>query len=83
MIEVKRNKGIFSDGGTSWFILEEVLREGAQKMLQAAIEQEVANFIEEHKYRKDDNGHRLAVRNGYMPMRDIITGLGAIKIKHE
>ena len=46
-------------------IFKEVLRNGAQKMLQATTEQEVASFIEEHKYRKDDNGHRLAVRQEF------------------
>ncbi len=49
--------------------LETVLREGAQKMLQEAIEAEVDDFINFYKDRRDPNGKRLAVRNGFMPAR--------------
>jgi putative transposase len=66
---------------SNWSILEEVLREGARKMLQTAIENEVADFIDQYKHRTDENGHRLAVRNGYMPEREITTGIGAIPVK--
>jgi len=61
--------------------LEEVLREGAKKMLQAAIENEVLEFIENHKTIKDKKGHRLVIRNGYLPERNIQSGIGNIKIK--
>jgi putative transposase len=50
-------------------------------MLQTAIENEVADFIDQYKHRTDENGHRLAVRNGYMPEREITTGIGAISVK--
>ena len=38
--------------------LEELLRKGARKMLEAAIENEVAESIEAHKHEVDENGHR-------------------------
>lgn len=62
-------------------VLDELLREGARKMLQEAIMQEVAEYLEKHQSVKDENGHRLAVRNGYLPEREILTGLGPIRIK--
>ena len=62
-------------------ILEEILQEGARKLLQAAIENEVEEYIEEYTQRRDERGRRLAVRNGYLPEREILTGLGPIKIK--
>jgi hypothetical protein len=62
-------------------ILEEILQEGARKLLQAAIENEVEEYIEEYTQRRDERGRRLAVRNGYPPEREILTGLGPIKIK--
>jgi transposase-like protein len=61
--------------------LQEVLREGARKMLAAAIESEVASFIHQHGSLKTDEGKVAVVRNGYLPERTIQTGLGDIEIK--
>ena len=51
--------------------LQEVLREGARKMLTAAIESEVAAFIQQHGSLKSDEGKTAVVRNGYLPERTI------------
>lgn len=61
--------------------LEEILREGAKKMLQAAIENEVSEYIEQFATEKDDKGHRMVVRNGYLPERKIQTGLGDLSVR--
>lgn len=61
--------------------LDEIVRLGAQQMLQAAIEHEVQLFLEKYKHLSDEQGHRLAVRNGYMPERDFLTPAGPVKIK--
>jgi putative transposase len=61
--------------------LETVLRNGARKMLQEAIEVEVDDFINTYKDLHDTEGKRLAVRNGHMPERDFLTSMGPIKIK--
>lgn len=62
--------------------LDNILREGARRMLQAAVEAEVNAYVEEYKYVLDpETGHRLVVRNGYTPGRSIQTGLGNIKVK--
>jgi putative transposase len=61
--------------------LQEVLREGARKMLAAAIEAEVTAFIEQYSTLKTDEGKLAVVRNGYLPERPIQTGLGNIKVK--
>ena len=39
--------------------LEQLLQEGARKLLQAAIENEVIDYIQFHKDRRDENGQRL------------------------
>ena len=39
--------------------LEQLLREGARKLLQTAIENEVLDYIQLHKDRVDENGQRL------------------------
>jgi len=66
---------------TTKSVLEEVMREGARKLLQMAIENEVEEFLTKNECRKDGYGRRLAVRNGYLPEREILTGLGPIKVK--
>ena len=61
--------------------LQEVLREGARKMLAVAIEAEVAVFIEQHSALKTDENKVAVVRNGYLPERSIQTGLGDIEVQ--
>lgn len=46
-------------------VLDQIVREGAQKMLQRAIEAEGVAYIEAHQELRDDKGHRLVVRNGH------------------
>jgi Transposase, Mutator family len=61
--------------------LTEILREGAQQMLSAAIEAEVAEWIAAHRHLTDGRGHRQVVRNGFLPEREITTGIGPVKIR--
>jgi len=60
--------------------LDAVLYEGAAKLLQVAIEAEVAAYIEAHAAERDEEGHRLVVRNGHAPVRNIQSGLGPIPV---
>jgi putative transposase len=61
-------------------VLTQVLREGAQKMLAQAIEQEVQDYLDHHADQLDEHGHRLVVRNGYKPARSLQTPLGPIPV---
>lgn len=61
--------------------LSEFLRESAQKMLQVAIEEEVQNFILLYQDKKIENGNNMVVRNGYLPERNIQTGIGPVAVK--
>lgn len=61
--------------------LEDVIRAGAQRMLQAAIEMEVAEHIGRLSGVTDPTGHRLVVRNGWKPERAIQTGIGSIRVQ--
>lgn len=61
--------------------LEQILRKGAQQLLQQAIEIEVAEYIRRHCDRLDGEGHRLVTRNGHLPERQIQTGLGPIQVE--
>jgi transposase-like protein len=62
-------------------ILEEIIREGARRLLQAAIENEVKEYITLFSEIKDENDRHMVVRNGFLPERSILTGIGPISIK--
>ena len=62
-------------------VLEEVIREGARRLLQAAIEDEVAEYIACFQNIKDEQGKRMVVRNGFLPERSILTGIGPLVVK--
>jgi putative transposase len=61
--------------------LEQLLREGARKLLRAAIENEVIDYIQFHQDRVDENGQRLVVRNGHLPEREVASGAGPIPVR--
>ncbi len=62
-------------------VLTEVLRQGAQQMLAVAILAEADAYVEAHNHLLDEDGHRLVVRNGYLPRRAILTGLGQVEVQ--
>ncbi len=62
-------------------VLTEILRDGAQRLLAAAVEAEVAGYIDQHADHVDEKGHRLVVRNGHHRERTIQTGLGSVAVK--
>jgi putative transposase len=62
-------------------VLTEILREGAQRLLSAAIEAEVAEYIDARRHVVNRAGHRQVVRNGYLPQRTIQTGIGGVKVR--
>lgn len=62
-------------------VLDELAREGARRMLQAALEAEVDEFVAEYANVVDTQGKRLVVRNGRLPERDLLTGVGPVPIK--
>jgi putative transposase len=61
--------------------LTEILRQGAQRLLTEAIEAEVAEWIDERKHLRDMTGRRQVVRNGYLPERTIVTGVGEVPVE--
>ena len=61
-------------------VIDDILRDGAQRALQAAIEREVDDYIQRNQEHHDEQGRRLVVRNGRHPQRKIQTGSGTIKV---
>jgi transposase-like protein len=61
--------------------LDEIVREGARRMLAAALEAEVDAYIEAMAGELNDRGRRLVVRNGHAEARTITTAAGGIEIE--
>jgi transposase-like protein len=68
-----------SEAGRS--LLDEIVRDGARKMLAAALQAEVAAYVAQFADQLDENGHRLVVRNGYHQPREVLTAAGAVAVK--
>lgn len=61
--------------------LEEIVKAGARKMLQQALENEVDEFLARHSAVKTEDNLRAIVRNGHLPERAFQTGAGQLLIK--
>ncbi len=46
-------------------LIDEIVREGARRMLAEALRAEVDAYIAAFAAERDENGRRLVVRNGY------------------
>lgn len=62
-------------------VLTGILRNGAKQLLAQAVEAEVADYIERHAAIRDAQGHRMVVRNGHLPEREIQTGIGPVPVR--
>ena len=67
-----------SAGGS---LLDEIVRDGARQMLAAALQAEVAVYIEAFADEVDEAGRRLVVRNGHHGSREVTTAAGAIPVR--
>src|SRR6266487_5969646 len=61
-------------------LIDEIVRDGARRMLAAALEAEVAAYIAAHIDQLDADGRRLVVRNGHAVPRQVLTSSGAIEV---
>jgi len=62
-------------------ILTDIVRNGAKEMIACAIEAEVRDFLAKHADLLTANNKARIVRNGYLPERNITTGIGSIAVK--
>src|SRR5829696_3797970 len=61
--------------------LDELAREGARRMLVAALEAEVDDYLAAHAAGRDERGRRLVVRNGHARQRQVTTVAGSIPVR--
>src|SRR3954452_18230756 len=60
--------------------IDEIVREGARRMLAEALQAEVDAYIAAFRHERDENGRRLVVRNGSHQPRQVLTSAGAVEV---
>lgn len=75
LIELKNPEPLINDPITK------ILRNGARKLLAEALEVEIKGFLSQYVDLKDDHGRMRVTRNGYLPKREIQTGIGPVPVK--
>jgi transposase-like protein len=66
------------DGGSA--LIDELVREGARRMLAEALQAEVDDYIARFVDQRDEHGRRLVVRNGSHQRREVLTSAGAVEV---
>jgi transposase-like protein len=66
--------------GSSPSLIDEIVREGARRMLAEALQAEVDAYVAAFAAERDEAGRRLVVRNGYHQPREVLTSAGAVEV---
>lgn len=61
--------------------LTELLRQGARELIHQAVQAELSEFLAAFETRRLDDGRQAVVRNGYLPERQVQTGIGPVTVK--
>ena len=61
--------------------LDELAREGARRMIAAALWAEADEYVEGFSDELDEDGHRLVVRNGRARERHVTVGSGTLPVR--
>jgi len=75
VIELKKPEPFVDDPIT------DILRQGASKLLAEALEAEIESFLAMYADLKDNQGFQRITRNGYLPAREIQTGIGSVPVQ--
>jgi transposase-like protein len=68
------------DGVGRGLLIDEIVREGARRILAEALQAEVDAYIAAFADQRDEGGRRLVVRNGYHRSREVLTSAGAVEV---
>lgn len=72
---------VTEDGTTeTGSLLDGIVREGVRRMLAAALEAEVDQYIAQLVGERDEQGRRLVVRNAHHRARQVTTAAGAVEV---
>ncbi len=81
MLKVVHEAEAADENATGASLLDEIVRDGARAMLAAALQAEVAAYVDAHADQVDEAGHRLVVRNGHHEAREVTTAAGAVPVR--
>ena len=79
MLTVVPEDGSAEGGSAS--LIDGIVRDGARRMLAAALEAEVDAYLAEFAGERDERGRRLVVRNGHAQPRQVSTAAGAVEVR--
>ena len=66
--------------GESTSLIDDIVREGARRMLAEALQAEVDAYVGQFSAERDERGRRLVVRNGCHQPREVLTSAGAVEV---
>ena len=72
---------VWTPSGAIHDTLTELLRRGARGLIEHAVEAELQLLLDQYANVTDLAGRQGVVRNGYLPERDILTGLGPVTVR--
>ena len=61
-------------------LLADLLRRGARELIGQAVSEEFEVFLEQHAERRDAEGRVAVVRNGFLPERQVLSGIGPVPV---
>ena len=71
----------FKDRETPADALSAMLRTGAQHLIHQAVQAELEGLLLQHANQVTRDGKAAVVRNGYLPAREILTGIGPVTVR--
>jgi transposase-like protein len=80
MLKVVHDAEASNENAAGGSLLDELVRDGARAMLAAALQAEVAAYVDAHRDEVDEAGHRLVVRNGHHRAREVATAAGVVPV---
>jgi len=80
VVEEESESNAHAPAAVGGSLLDEIVRDGARQRLAAALQAEVAAYVEDHAEQLDENGRRLVVRNGRHQPREGATAAGAVPV---
>ena len=80
MLTVVQEGSSGEEPGRPGSLIDEIVREGARRMLAEALRAEVDAYIAAFAGERDEDGRRLVVRNGFREPREVLTSAGAVEV---
>ena len=81
VVQEENETNAHGPAGVGGSLIDELVRDGARAMLAAALQAEVAAYVEAFADQLDQDGRRLVVRNGYHEPREVATAAGAVPVR--